>query len=225
MPDFAVILPAGGRAVRFGGERNKLLHEIDGITVLRRSITAFLSRSDVSQILVPTADSHMLDEIKVLNDARIQTPAGGASRAESVRNGLREVPQTMDWVAIHDAARPLISQSLIDATLAAAIEHGAAAPALPVPLTIKEAQGSLPAKVLRTVPRQNLFATQTPQIMRRIDLLYAFEQCPLSLDQVTDDIQLLELCAKEVWLVPGEERNLKITTPTDLRLAEILAKA
>jgi 2-C-methyl-D-erythritol 4-phosphate cytidylyltransferase len=225
MPDFAVILPAGGKAVRFGGEKNKLLHDLRGASILRRSIEVFLVRADVKLIVVPTADPQMLDEIKRLNDPRIQTPPGGASRAESVRNGLRVVPAAIEWVAVHDAARPLISQALIDITLAAAVKNGAAAPALPVHLTIKEAAGPLPAKVLRTIPRQNLWAMQTPQIMRRADLFDAFERCPLPLDEITDDIQLLELAGKPVWLVPGEEQNLKITTQTDLRLAELLVEA
>jgi 2-C-methyl-D-erythritol 4-phosphate cytidylyltransferase len=77
----------------------------------------------------------------------------------------------------------------------------------------------LPAKVDRTVPRQSLWAMQTPQIMRRTDLLDAFERCPVPLDQVTDDVQLLELAGYPVWLVDGEERNLKVTTAVDIALA------
>ena len=117
-----------------------------------------------------------------------------------------------------------MSQELIDRTLAAAVEHGAAVPALPVKLTIKQATGPLPAQVERTVPRDTLWAMQTPQVMRRAALLDAFERCPIPLDQVTDDVQLLELPGDDVWLVPGDERNLKITTPMDLKLAELLIR-
>jgi 2-C-methyl-D-erythritol 4-phosphate cytidylyltransferase len=137
-----------------------------------------------------------------------------------VLNALREIPDEIEWVAVHDAARPLVSQELIDRTLAAAVEHGAAVPALAVHLTIKQAQGPLPARVQRTVPRQTLWAMQTPQIMRRGALLEAFARCPIPLEQVTDDVQLIELAGGEVWLVEGEERNLKITTAMDLRVAE-----
>ncbi|HEX8523043.1 MAG TPA: 2-C-methyl-D-erythritol 4-phosphate cytidylyltransferase [Tepidisphaeraceae bacterium] len=223
MPDFAVILPAGGKAVRFGGERNKLLYPLQHITILRRSVQAFLARKDCAQVIVPTRDPAMIDELSPLRDARIQTPSGGESRAESVLRGLQDVRREVQWVAVHDAARPLVSQQLIDTTLAAAEAHGAAAPALPVALTIKQASGPLPAKVQQTVPRQNLWAMQTPQIMRTRDLLDAYDRCPLPLAEVTDDVQLLELVGKPVYLVAGEERNLKITTPLDLRLAEILA--
>ena len=91
-------------------------------------------------------------------------------------------------------------------------------------MTIKQAKGSLPAKVERTIARNELWAMQTPQIARRADLLDAFERCPIPLDQVTDDVQLLELVGKPVWLIPGEERNLKITTTLDLKLAAILLR-
>ena len=138
---------------------------------------------------------------------------------------MRQVPVEIEWVAVHDAARPLVSQELIDRTLAAAVEHGAAVPALPVHLTIKQATGPLPARVERTIPRQTLWAMQTPQIMRRAALLEAFEKCPLPLDQVTDDVQLIELAGGAVWLVEGEERNLKITTASDLKIAELHLRA
>jgi 2-C-methyl-D-erythritol 4-phosphate cytidylyltransferase len=114
----------------------------------------------------------------------------------------------------------MVSQGLIDRVFAAAREYGAAVPALPVHLTIKQATGPLPARVERTVPRATLWAMQTPQVMRRTDLLAAYEQCPIPLEQVTDDVQLLEMIGREVWLVEGEQRNVKVTTEQDLWLAE-----
>ena len=109
--------------------------------------------------------------------------------------------------------------------MAAAVRHGAAVPATPVSLTIKEAEGPLPAKVVRTLPRARLWAMQTPQVMRRDDLLAAFDAYGargLPWEGVTDDVQLLELAGHDVWLVEGEERNLKVTTAQDLRLAGAL---
>jgi 2-C-methyl-D-erythritol 4-phosphate cytidylyltransferase len=226
MRDFAVILPAAGKAVRFGGNKNKLLYELRGQTVLRRSIDAFLVRKDVAQIVLPMSDDSMIQHVmEGHSDPRITSALGGASRAQSVWNALKVVLAEIEWVAIHDAARPLVSQGLIDSTLRTAAQSGAAAPALAVSLTIKEAKGPLPAKVLRTVARQNLWAMQTPQIARRADLLAAFESCPIPLEDVTDDVQLLELAGKDVCLVPGDERNLKITTQVDLRVAEMLMGA
>ena len=150
---------------------------------------------------------------------------GGANRAASVRAALRCIPGEIEWVAIHDAARPLLSQELIDRTLAAAVEYGAAAPALPVGLTIKQTSAdALPAQVQRTVPRGQLWAMQTPQIMRRQVLQRAFDECVYPLEHITDDLQLLELAGETAWLIPGDERNIKITTPMDLLLAELLLR-
>jgi 2-C-methyl-D-erythritol 4-phosphate cytidylyltransferase len=147
---------------------------------------------------------------------------GGPTRAHSVLAALRLVSAEVEWVAIHDAARPLLSQELVDRTLDAAVLHGAAAPALPVALTVKQAAGPLPARVRQTLPREQLWALQTPQIMRRAALLHAFEQCAFGLEHVTDDLQLLEMTAQEAWLVKGDERNIKITTPMDLMTARLL---
>lgn len=226
MDPFAIILPAAGRSVRFGTGRSKLLEELSGKTVLRRAVEAFLGRTDVSHLLIATG----ADEIDVLRaalgaaaaDPRVRFCKGGACRAGSVLNALREVPGNVTWIGVHDAARPLVSQGLIDRTFDAARRYGAAVPAMAVALTIKEADGPLPARVRRTVPRQSLWAMQTPQCMRRADLLAAFDACPLPLDQVTDDVQVLELAGREVWLVEGEEQNLKITTQADMGVAELM---
>jgi len=226
MPEFAVIIPAAGSSTRFGS--NKLRATLASLDVLHHSLEAFLRRSDVSCLVMPARD-HGFSQGEdrrtyadlIEREPRFTWAAGGASRAESVLIALRCVPQSIEWVAVHDGARPLISQELIDRTFAAARQYGAAVPALPVTLTIKQALGPLPARVERTLPRAQLWAMQTPQIMRRADLLAAFETCPIPLSQVTDDVQLLELAGQPVWLVEGEERNLKITTPADLRLAEM----
>lgn len=217
MPTFAVILPAGGSSTRFGS--NKLAASLGDCTVFQRTLQLFLRRRDVEQIIVPTATP---DLIVSEGDPRVIPCRGGACRAESVRNGLGCIATTVEWVAVHDAARPLATDALIDRTLAAAVERGCAAPALPVALTIKETSAPLPARVRRTVPRHNLFAMQTPQIMRRQALLEAFARCPMPLTDITDDVQLLELAGHEVWLVPGEENNLKITTPLDLLVARAI---
>jgi 2-C-methyl-D-erythritol 4-phosphate cytidylyltransferase len=223
--ELAVILPAAGRSTRFGGGRDKLLEALDGRAVIARAVGAFLQRNDVGQVLLPTNQRERLEPVlhdeSGRLDSRITFCAGGASRAESVLSALRAVSDRFEWVAIHDAARPLVSAGLIDRTFAAARERGAAVPALPVTLTVKQAHGPLPARAERTIPRHTLWAMQTPQIMKRMDLLVAYESCPLPLGEVTDDTQLLELAGREVWLVEGEERNLKITTATDMHLAEL----
>jgi 2-C-methyl-D-erythritol 4-phosphate cytidylyltransferase len=234
MPEFAVILPAGGGSTRFGGGRDKLLEPLAGLPVIGHSLRAFLGRADVAAVVIPTragdageppgAALRAVPALQpLLADPRVRFCAGGATRAHSVWNGVRAAPAGVEWVAVHDAARPLVTREVIDRLLAAAVAHGAAVPALPVGLTIKQADGPLPARVQRTIPRASLWAMQTPQVMRRADLLRAFETCPMRLENVTDDVQLIELAGGEVWLVDGDERNLKVTTPLDLRVAEMLA--
>src|SRR3954447_3838540 len=223
MSDFAVILPAAGTSARFGADRDKLLETLDGESIIARSVSAFLERRDVVQVIIPTRRPDLLAP-ELPRDPRLNFCLGGGCRAESGRSGLAMVLEELQWVAVHDAARPLVSQQLIDRTLAAAEEHGCAVPAMPVALTIKQAPGPLPARVVRAIPRSELWAMQTPQIARRSDLEEAFERCPIALDQITDDVQLIELIGKEVWLVSGEERNLKITTPLDLAVAGALMK-
>ena len=204
-----------------------------GRPVLAHTLEAFLRRDDVVSIVVPTRAAGAAAAFpdapasvrELLADRRVHVCAGGATRAQSVRAGAREVGPEVEWLAVHDAARPLVSAGLIDRVLAAAVRHGAAVPATPVSLTIKQAEGPLPARVERTLPRAQLWAMQTPQVMRRDDLLAAFDAYDtrgLPWEAVTDDAQLLELAGREVWLVEGEERNLKVTTAQDLRVAEAL---
>jgi 2-C-methyl-D-erythritol 4-phosphate cytidylyltransferase len=215
---FALLLPAAGKSTRYGGPRSKLLEMLRGQTVIGRAVAPFLARADLAEVIVATDDPDSYRAI--LTDARVRFVPGGATRADSVRSALGDVSKDLQWVAVHDAARPLVSAELIETTLAAARRHGAAVPAMAVHLTIKQATGPLPARVEKTIPRQALWAMQTPQVARRTDLLDAFERCPIPLDQVTDDVQLLELIDKPVWLVPGQERNLKVTTAVDKHLAE-----
>lgn len=229
MPSFAVILPAAGTSTRFG--ENKLVADLNGQPVIVRSINAFLPREDVSEIVIATRDRACIEDAInqlehadiILNSRKLRWCQGGQTRAHTVQIAARAT--RAEWIAIHDAARPLVTQDLIDRTFAAALSDGAAAPAMPVHLTIKEARGPLPASIIRTVPRDRLWAMQTPQCMRRDDLLNAFENCGVALEQITDDVQMLELTGRPVTLVTGEERNLKITTPIDLRVAQLLLES
>ena len=226
MPRFAVILPAAGSSTRFGPHANKLFAPLkDGLPVIACTLEKFLARQDVELVVVATpaggfrsSDDHPALR-RALDDPRVRQCAGGPSRAQSVRNALAMVPESTEWVAVHDAARPLVPDAVIERTVDAAVRYGAAIPALPIVPTVKQADGPLPAKVQQTVPRHTLWAVQTPQVARRAALAAAYASCPVPLDQVTDEAQLLELSGHEVWLVPGDERNLKITTPDDLHTA------
>jgi 2-C-methyl-D-erythritol 4-phosphate cytidylyltransferase len=221
---WAIILPAAGRSVRFNGGGSKLLADLGGQPVLLRSLNAFLQRSDIAWIGVALGDEdHAARKlIESANDPRLAICPGGTCRSDSVRQVLKQLPEMFEWVGVHDAARPLVSQPLIDRVLNAARAHGAAAPATPLHSTIKQAQGPLPARIQSTLPRSQLWAMQTPQIMRRIDLLDAYARCTIPLDRMTDDIQMVESTGRDTWLVEGEESNIKITTIQDLRLAHAL---
>ena len=165
---FAVIIPAAGSSTRFGAGPNKLLEPLAGEPVLQRTLRAF-ERPDVAGIFVATGICDF-----ALGQNVVRCP-GGSCRAESVRSALLAVPGEIEWVAVHDAARPLVSRELIDRTFAAAVKYGAVVPAFPVTLTVKQADGPLPAKVQHTLPRHTLWAMQTPQVMRRADLIEAFD--------------------------------------------------
>ena len=224
MTEFAVILPAAGRSERFGG-KDKLLEELAGATVLQWAVEAFLVRQDVGEIVIATRDEAKLRSA-LKSDPRISFCEGGDNRAASVAAALKTVSHAMSFVAIHDAARPLVSQELIERVWDAARDHGAAVPAMPVTSTIKLGGNSpLPQRAMGTLPRHMLWAIQTPQIGERVDFLAALENCPIPLEEVTDDAQLLELAGKDVWMVEGEERNIKITTPIDLQVAEALLRS
>lgn len=226
MSPVAVLIPAAGLSTRFG--RNKLHEMLLGKSVLLRTVEAFLSHPATASIVIATPQGHrprdtLPADLRVLVDQtpRIRLVEGGSSRAHSVQLALN-ASLDLDWVAVHDAARPLVSRELIDRLYAHADAHGSAIPALPVKLTIKQAKGPLPAPVQVTLPRAELWEMQTPQVMRRVNLISAFAKCTQALETITDDAQLLEVAGQQVWLVPGEEQNLKLTTPHDLHVAERL---
>ncbi|HEX8325472.1 MAG TPA: 2-C-methyl-D-erythritol 4-phosphate cytidylyltransferase [Tepidisphaeraceae bacterium] len=226
MSPVAVLIPAAGLSSRFGS--NKLHATLLGQSVLLRTVRAFLSHPATANIVLatpvgrPPRDTLPADLLAILDEyPRIRLVEGGPTRAHSVRRAL-EASMDLDWVAVHDAARPLVSLDLIDRLYEHADTHGTAVPALPVKLTVKEARGPLPAPVFRTLPRADLWEMQTPQVIRRVNLVAAYARCWQSLETITDDAQLLEVAGQRVWLVPGEERNLKLTTAADLHLAERL---
>jgi 2-C-methyl-D-erythritol 4-phosphate cytidylyltransferase/2-C-methyl-D-erythritol 2,4-cyclodiphosphate synthase len=223
--DFAAIIPAAGRGTRFGGE--KLSQVVVGRSVLEHSLCAFLEREDVAVVIVATGDTAAPLPIsqEIARHGKLHVCAGGRHRSESVRAGLEVLgsgPGAIEFLTIHDAARPAVSQELIDRVLAAARKHGAAVPGLPVIDTIKRVQDGV---IVETLRRPELFAVQTPQAMRRQWLVDALDRCPLPADQVTDDVQVLELAGRRVHLVPGDADNVKVTHPQDLsRVASVLAR-
>ena len=143
---------------------------------------------------------------------------GGNSRQESVQRGLAALSGKAKLVAVQDGARPLISRQVIDRTVRAAHTYGAAAPVIPVKDTIKEANGGI---VVSTPDRSRLFAVQTPQVFDLALLRGALQKAARENAELTDDCSAVERMGMSVKLVEGEERNLKVTTPFDLKIAEL----
>jgi 2-C-methyl-D-erythritol 4-phosphate cytidylyltransferase/2-C-methyl-D-erythritol 2,4-cyclodiphosphate synthase len=147
-------------------------------------------------------------------------PCGGATRQATVRNALAHLPDGVRLVAVHDAARPLVSHALLDRLIATAMQYGTAIPALPVQDTLKRADDG--RTVQATVPREGLYRVQTPQVFRADWLIEAHRRAAeQGFEQATDDAQLLERAGYPVYLAEGDPRNLKLTTPDDLHLLRL----
>ena len=218
----AAILVAAGSSSRMDGQ-DKLLAELGGMTVLERSALAFEQNDRISELVVVTR-ADRLDEISKLLDARglsklTMVAAGGETRADSVRAGLEHISKKAALVAIHDAARPLVSQRIINETVAMAIKTRASAPAIPVKDTIKVAKSGA---VVSTPDRKTLYAVQTPQVFDADLLRAAHKEAEKSGKELTDDCLAAEQLGLKVFLTQGEETNLKITTPLDLRIAAMI---
>lgn len=144
---------------------------------------------------------------------------GGSSRMASVSRGLKALPPDVKWVAVHDGARPLVRPELIEATLKAARRAKAAIAAVPVVPTVKQARGGW---VEKTLDRKRLWAVQTPQVFERKLLERAHAKARNGAAAATDDAALVEAMGRRVRIVPGDHRNLKVTTPEDLVMAQAL---
>ena len=224
MSKFAVIVAAAGRSSRFGSRsprEKKVFRELKGRPVWLRSVEAFVDRPDVSQIIVVVSPED-IDWFKEkyapnLGFHDLEIVEGGAERADSVLNALARVQSDIDFVAIHDAARPLVAKQWIDDIFQAAIKYGAAIPATSISSTLKRVAGD---SITETVPRDNLFAAQTPQVFRRELILEAYAR--RGDFDATDESSLVERLGHSVHVVNGSLMNIKITTKEDLKIAEAL---
>lgn len=225
-PRCAALVAAAGSSTRMGGI-NKLLQPLDGIPVLIRTLQALQAAQRVDEIIVATRECDLVEIADLCRTYGIskckKVIRGGESRAHSVMLAALEASEGTELLAVQDGARPLVTPALIDAVIHAAERCGAAAPAVAVNDTIKEADSS--GIVVRTLERSALRAAQTPQVFSA-DLLKGALQSALEQQiPITDDCSAVERLGKEVLLIEGEESNLKITTPGDLILAEAILQA
>ncbi|MDD6672961.1 MAG: 2-C-methyl-D-erythritol 4-phosphate cytidylyltransferase [Eubacteriales bacterium] len=220
MSNVAIILGAGN-GTRMKSEKSKLLLEIGSKTVIERSVEAFLSVSDIDEIIVVARAQDIDIYSELLTDERISFVIGGATRQQSVKNAVETVDDA-HLIIIHDGARPLIKCEDIEKTIRAAEEFSAAAVGVFVKDTIKivDKQGFVES----TPDRSTLFAVQTPQIFDFDLYKNAMKKADEQGLDFTDDCQLVELCGGKVKMVEGSYSNIKITTPDDISLAENLLK-
>lgn len=217
-----LILPAAGSGTRFGGETPKQLLPLAGIPVLRRSLDAFAGLVDAAVVPVAPAGRAAVADALAGSPVPVRLVDGGDTRQASVHAALLASDPAHALVLVHDAVRPLVPRSCIEACLGALAAHEAAVVAIPCPDTVKRAAGDT---VAATVPRADLWLAQTPQGFRRASGLAAFARAAAEGWECSDDAQVLERAGCAVALVPGDRRNLKLTTRDDLAVAEALLAA
>ncbi len=214
------VIVAAGNASRMGGI-DKVMAPLQGEPMIVRTVRAFQNCDAVREIVIVTRQDLILPISDLCHGFdKVRTViVGGSSRQESVARGLGALSDKVQLAAIQDGARPLITNEVIDRTIRAANTYGAAAPAIPVKDTIKVVRGGI---VETTPDRSTLQAVQTPQIFD-IDLLTgALAQAEKDRAAVTDDCSAVERLGMSVKIVDGDERNIKVTTPMDLKIAELL---
>ena len=214
------VIVAAGSASRMGGI-DKVMAPLGGEPMIARTVRAFQECDAISEIVVVTREDLIVPIGKLTRDMSKVTAvvAGGASRQESVHLGLNALSDKIKLAAIHDGARPFVTWQLIDWVVRAANSYGAAAPAIPVKDTIKEVQGFV---VKNTPDRSALRAVQTPQVFDFDILRAALKKAKDDGAEVTDDCSAVERMGMSVKIVEGDERNIKITTPLDLKIGELL---
>ncbi|MBI4872378.1 MAG: 2-C-methyl-D-erythritol 4-phosphate cytidylyltransferase [Candidatus Riflebacteria bacterium] len=225
MPTTAIIVAAGSGS-RLGGPLPKQFLDLGGIPLLVRTVRAFDRSGVVDRILVAVPPEHVEHAMRHIVEPftwslRPELVVGGAERRDSVRRCLDLVPTgESELVLVHDGARPLVSTELLRLVADKVREVGAAVAAIPEKNTLKRVDDT--GKVLETLDRRDLWEAQTPQGFRADWLRQAHEVPRPAADAVTDDAMLVEQLGYEVWIVPGDERNLKITTEFDLEVARWL---
>lgn len=214
------VIVAAGSASRMGGI-DKVMAPLGGEPMILRTVRTFQDCDAIREIVVVTRED-LLEAVSRLCGGFSKVTAvvvGGKDRPESVHNGLNALSDKVRLAAIHDGARPLVDWQTIDRTVRAANSYGAAAPAIPVKDTIKEVSGGV---VRNTPDRSTLQAVQTPQVFDFDLIRGALKKAKNDGAKLTDECSAVERLGMSVKIVAGEERNLKVTTPMDLKIAQML---
>lgn len=221
--DVGVVIVAGGSSTRTGGRELKQFRWVAGKPVLLHSLQTFMARPDVVGVVVVLPRDNVADPppwIFQCDVDRLMIAPGGATRSESVWNGLEDLPDAAEIVLVHDAARPLVDNSTIDRVVAEARAGRSAIAALPVVDTLKEVAQD--GTIVRTVEREGLWRAQTPQGFPRETIVTAHRRAREQRLSATDDAALCERLGIPVVVVRGSERALKITDDDDFARVEAL---
>ena len=225
MAKVGAVVPAAGQGTRMGGAVRKQYLELEGIPVLGHVVKTLADNPMVDYLVLvcsPGEEAYcgsiITERLGIQKEIKIV--AGGNERQESVLNGLLALSGNTDFAVIHDGARPLLKSEELDLVLDAALKYGAATLAAPVKDTVKMADES--GLVIRTLPRESLWLTQTPQVFRYDLIMEAHRQAALAGFKGTDDASLVEAMGEPVYIVTGSYTNIKITTREDLLLAAAL---
>ena len=224
-PRCSAVIVSAGLARRMGGI-DKVLAPLGELPVLVHTIYAFQDCPEVDEIIVVAREDLIVEVGRLCREFNLdkvkKVITGGEERIHSVQAGLREVDPEADLIAIHDGARPLVSQEIIRDTVARAALTGAAAPAIPLTDTIKRTEDGI---VQETVDRSSLWAVQTPQVFEAGLIKAATQKALEDGELLTDDCGAVERLGMKVTLTQGSRENIKITTPLDLILGEAILQA
>ena len=217
-----LIVAAGGSGSRFSTSSNKLLSHIHGLPIICHTLKKFLNIPEITHTVLVLPASEIQTFQSVIQQYRIPLPhiiSGGDNRFSSVKLGLNSLPQEIQYVMVHDAARPLVSQQLIQRLIKEKEAHPAIIPAIPIIDTIKKVDPN--QFVIHTVPRDEYRAIQTPQLFKKAPLSHYYQHTSYT-SQITDDAMLCELNDLPIKVIDGETYNIKITTPNDLPILNAL---
>jgi 2-C-methyl-D-erythritol 4-phosphate cytidylyltransferase len=224
--DVGVVIVAGGSSTRTTGTELKQFRWVAGKPMLLHSLQAFMSRRDVVSVVCVIPKDFVADPppwIFQCDIDRLLLSIGGETRTDSVRNGLEDLPDEASIALIHDAARPLVDDAVVDRVIAKAREGDCAVPGLPIMDTVKEVNDQ--GNVVRTMDRSRLWRVQTPQGFPREVIERAHREARKEKATATDDAALCERIGARVVIVPGNPRMMKVTTENDFERIEALFAA
>lgn len=212
----AAIIPCGGKGTRMKIDFNKIFLAIEDKPVISYTLDVFENCPLISEVIIPAAEN----DIQLLNDVisdfgykKVKAIVrGGKTRQESIENALKSVSSDIDFVAVHDGARPLLSETVLSKTVETAIRFGAAATGIMAKDTLKTVKNG---KLIATVDRSSTALIQTPQVFRKDILVEAYKNARENGIEVTDDTSLFENTDIEIAFVEGSPENIKLTTPDD----------